>query len=800
MSEKLFLFIEQFRESASKNADKTAIRDSNGKEVSYRELLAAAEKAAGAVQARGIKPHSSVIILLGRNSDYVSAYLGVLMAGCVAVPLTDAYPEERIKEISQDCKAAYVIRDYEEFISAASSPFHPVQISGTDTALLLYTSGSTGKPKGVVHDHNSLTAAAERSCELMEGFNPVRYASTQPFQFAPFTSDLFSVLLLGGTAFIVDSETRLDVNKLLFFYKENKIDISFIHPQMLKIMRTLIDDKDFPVKRVLVGAERVINLYSPYFEIWNVYGMSETLAGISYFKIDKEYENVPVGKSYKNNSITILDEEICVKSYYARSYLNRENESKKTFIPCDDGQVLIHTGDRGHFDERGNLILTGRMDFMIKINGNRVEPEEIENRILMIPEIKEAVVTGINNDGRDMLAAWYTFKDNKNLTKQQVLDFLKETLPDYMIPSYITCIPAMPRNMNGKIDRSKLPSIRKIDDELIAPSNEKEIQAQEIWAKLLNLKKEEIGINSDFFELGGDSIRSIMLSVQYEKTFSVSITPTEIFKNRTISNQLQLINSNKKVSDIFVYNEDDSLPRVYFVHTGHTGGEAYLNLSKLLRSTCSMRCFEPNNIFHQDNMIKGVKNLAAKYIELLKADQPAGPYILGGWSYGGMIAYEMACQLKKAGEDVLHLFLLDPDFMTSEREKELYTKVFTADNFDDYLKEDPLFERFRQMGLLGKVEKNSKIVLEDMINFEPETYDGRVTFYKAQKFDLSENSSETNKELFSIIKGKKANGFEDKIKNLKIINIDTEHDNFMKGYALYKIALNMEMTISNLTK
>ena len=99
-----------------------------------------------------------------------------------------------------------------------------------------------------------------------------------------------------------------------------------------------------------------------------------------------------------------------------------------------------------------------------------------------------------------------------------------------------------------------------------------------------------------------------------------------------------------------------------------------------------------------------------------------------------------------------------------------------------------------------KVEKNSKIVLDDMVNFVPENYDGRVTFYKAQKFDLTEKSSESDKELFSIIKGKKANGFEDKIKNLKIINIDTEHDNFMKGYALYKIALNMEMTITNLKK
>ena len=816
MIEKLFL--EQFKESAAKNADRIAVQDSDGKRTTYKELFAAAERAAKAVQFRGIKPGSPVIILLGRNSDYIISYLGVLMAGCVGVPLTSAYPEERILEIEKDCKAAYIIRDYGEFLSvldnekdeslntsgltsqACTAPFQPPVISGRDSAILLYTSGSTGKPKGVLHDHNSLTAAAERTFELMAGFDHVRYASNPPFQFAPFTSELFSVLLQGGTAFIIGNETRLDVKKMLFFFKENKIDLSYIHPQMLKIMRTLVDDKDFPVKRVLAGAERVINLYSPYFEIWNVYGMSETLAGISYFKIDKEYENVPVGKSYKNNTITIVDDEICVKSYYARKYLNREAESKKTFEACDDGQVLIHTGDRGYFDENGNLVITGRIDFMIKINGNRVEPEEIENRLLMIPEIKEAVVVGLSQNGRNLLAAYFTVKEEKNLSKKLILQHLKKTLPDYMIPSHLKCLEQMPRNFNGKIDRSKLPSITESETEIIPPSSTREIQAQKIWSEILNVEADKIGINSDFFELGGDSIRSIMLSVQYEKNFGLSITPTEIFKNRTLTSQLELLTAEKKVSDIFVYNDDPSLPRVYFVHTGHTGGEAYLNLSKLLRSACSMRCFEPNNVFHQDNLIKGAKNLAAKYIELLKADQPDGPYILGGWSYGGMIAYEMACQLRKAGEEILHLFLLDPDFMTSEREKELYTKVFTADNFDDYLKKDPLFERFRQMGLLGKVEQNSKIVLEDMVNFEPEDYDGKVTFYKAQKYDVREDSPESDKELFSIMKGKKANGFEDKIKNLKIIHIDTEHDNFMKGYALYKIALNMEMTIASLKR
>ena len=122
------------------------------------------------------------------------------------------------------------------------------------------------------------------------------------------------------------------------------------------------------------------------------------------------------------------------------------------------------------------------------------------------------------------------------------------------------------------------------------------------------------------------------------------------------------------------------------------------------------------------------------------------------------------------------------------------------DNFDDYLKKDPLFERFRQMGLLDKVEKNSKIVLDDMVSFVPEEYDGKVTFYKSERFGITDDSPEPDKELVDIVRNQTANGFETKIKHLKIIHINTEHDNFMKGYALYKIALNMEMTIASMKK
>ena len=537
-----------------------------------------------------------MIILLGRHSDYIASYLGILLAGNVAIPLSSAFPNERVREIAEDCNAAYIIRDYEEFISVGSDDAKDVDddhnsISGTDPAVILYTSGSTGKPKGIVHDHNSVSAAAERSCELMEGFKDIRYSIMPAFQFAPFTSELFSILQLGGTAFIIDDKTRTDVKKLISFYRDNQIDVSFIPPQLLHIMRTIVPDEEFPVKRVLVGSERVINVYSPHFEIFNVYGMSETLAGISYFKIDKEYENVPVGRSYRNNSIRIIDDEICVKSFYARKYLNRDEESKKTFFPCEDGEVLVHTGDRGYLNENGDLVIIGRMDFMIKINGNRVEPEEVENRMLLMPGIKEAVAIGVSVNGKNLLAAYYTTEEKTSVSSEHISSFLKKYLSDYMIPSYITHLDAMPRNFNGKIDRSRLPSVwdeketSSKEKDKTGPKNGTQRKISDCIKKLVG--HDDFGIDTNLFEAGVTSIEAIMMTVSLSDLFGVPVSFGDIKDNPTVEKLEQFLTSAAKKSagtQSFekLSEQDDSGPvmsNAQSVYAGLTYGKGTLNES-----------------------------------------------------------------------------------------------------------------------------------------------------------------------------------------------------------------------------
>ena len=795
------VYIDCFDECSSKFSDRIAVVDHNGqRKVTYGELAAMAKKAARLISDIKTESGEPFIIRMSRTAEYIAVYLGILYSGCVAVPVTTAYPEERISAIKADCKAKHVIDDsFFDNEPSSSEPVH-VRREGTDTALLLYTSGSTGNPKGVVHDHNSVVASTERTFELAEGIEVLNYAAFSPFNFAPSTSDIFGMFRLGGTVFIIEDDVRKDPTKLIDFYCAHDITLTFVPPSLLKIMLRLIEDEELPLKRVLCGAERMVNIFTDKFEIYNVYGMSESLAGISYFKLDRAYEFTPVGKPYKNVKITIEDGEICAKSYYARSYLNLGEQSARRFKECDDGEVQIRTGDSGRFDEEGNLIITGRMDFMCKINGQRVEPEEPESRLLSIPEIKEACVMGVRiSDNMTALVAFYT--SDTVLDIDYIKGKLKKTLPDYMIPSIYRRLVNMPRNLNGKVDRSQLTGAwefqRHVPVDVVPLEKDDEKALASIYANILNLDIKEIGLRSNFFTLGGDSLRAVILSIEIMEKTGVRLAPADIFKHPTIEEQIELIRANKSVKDIYICNDNPDLPDIFFVHTGHAGGEAYYNLSLLLKDICNVKCLEPHNVFHPDDIITGIENLAEKYISNIKAVKPEGPYFLGGWSYGGLIAYEMARQLSLSGDEVKYLFIMDSNFMSSDRERELYIDMFNRDSFDSYLEKDPLFERFRQMGVIDSVVSNSKNVVYDMTSYVPKPYDGRATFFKAYVF---ENEDMLGEELSGIIKGKKANGFDKLIKKLKIINIGSDHDRIMTGYALYKIALHIEYTLDHLEK
>ncbi len=798
----------------------------NQKKYTYREVDDLSDRLAACIQKKGIQAGEIIPVLAARNEYMVIASLGVLKAGCAYQPLTSEYPKERLSFMVSDSKARLMISDsslielagtlgnfskgilnLDILPSLPKSPSLKCQILPQDLFILLYTSGTSGTPKGVMLTHKNLSNFCHwyrTYYELQESSVVAAYAS---YGFDACMMDLYPALTKGAAVCIVPQEMRLNLFEVNKYFKQNNVTHSFMTTLVGRQFATEIPD--IKLKHLSIGGESLVPLEaSGNLKLYNPYGPTECTIFSTIFPIEKAYRKVPIGKALFNTKIYIINKlgqrlpggasgELCISGHgVGKGYFNNPEKTKKAFAknPFSDEkdyEIMYKTGDIARILLDGNIDFIGRNDNQVKIRGFRIELTEIEEVIIRYEDIKDVTVQAFDfESGEGKFIAAYIVSERK-IDKAKLCDFIASQKPSYMIPSFIMQIEKIPLTQNQKVNKKALPLPERsdyADKEIIPPSSEKEIQLQKIWAEILGIDKKEIGINSNFFELGGDSIRAIMLVVQYEKKMGISITPAEIFRCKSISSQLQLISRENKVSDIYVYNKEKSLPNVYFVHTGHTGGEAYVNLSPLLSSVCSLRCFEPNNVFHPENQIHGIKNLSAKYIELLKEDQKEGPYILGGWSYGGMIAYEMACQLEKNGDEVSHLFLLDPDIMTNEQEKEIYKRIFTADNFDDYLKKDPLFERFRKMGLLEKTARNSKIVLEDMLSFVPENYNGPVTFFKSKKINEEDALNKEKKDLFLNKQKKIANGYEKKIKNLTIIPIDADHDSFMQGEALIKIA------------
>lgn len=806
------MFIKELISRTENCGSKIAIVDKDGKrKTTYDELWKMAFSVAGKLRDDGFKKGDIIMISMPRSTEYVAAYLGILINGCVALPTAMDYSEHKIASIVNTCdvKSVMTLTDVtsiqnidSQTAAALRSDRSDCVCSGTDPAFIIFTSGSIDVPKGILHDQNSLQSSVDRASIWQNDLEDVRLLSTAPFPFIVFTGEILGILWRGSTVYILPEEDRFDAKKIIGAINRFNINLAFISPQMLKVI--FENSISIPsMKRIITGSEKVSDLYNPDIEIWNTYGMSET-AGLTIFKIDKPYENTPIGDPMGDAEVFLNNGEICAIGYFSHEYIGLTDEAKNRFQLLEDGRTLIRTGDLAYNDDAGHIIFMNRRDWMVKINGQRVEPGEVSSTMKHHPLIKDAVVKGEKtNDNRYILIGYYI--SDGIIPSDDIKEFLSKTLPSYMIPTYYRRMVEFPKNRNGKLDMKRFPGLvtlktRDIEPP-VPPISDDEKKLQHIFHEILDYPEDDIGTNADFFHIGGDSIRALMLSAKIEQEFSVSITPMDIFTNPTIKSLVPLIMQDKGDNDIYVYHYDENLPEMIFVHTGHAGGEAYSNLSKTMKGLCSFVCVEPYNIFHPEMMIKGIDNLAAKYIEIVKKKNPHGPYILGGWSYGGLIAYEMACQLAEQGEEIQHLFIMDSNIMNDE-EKHLFKQFFTADEFDEYLEKDPLFERFRRMGVLDRVKINSKNVLNDMLSFVPKKYDGPVTFFKAMEYKIGEDALQASiqRRAEEISRKKPANGFEKVASNLKIVNIDSDHDSFMRNYALYKISLTIEMTINKITR
>ena len=539
-------FLHRLSEVAEKYPERSAAVDRDGERTTtYKELNDYSSRVASYLKSLGFQKENLIAIKLEKSMEYVAVEIGVIKCGCAFVPISDAMGQERIEHVLRD-SGAHLVFDSTHWDKAMSCQPLPeadwADSDEHDLAFIIYTSGSTGKPKGVVEEYGVFrfvtTGTAEQVLEpyTMED-DAIRFANVAPVTFSAFIIITISIIHEACTNYFV-SETVVK-NPMLYmeYLKKHRIDAMFLTASLVK---PLSDNENLSPKVIMLSSERVSDVYSTRFDVLNLYCNTELMSTACNFVIDKPYSNTPIGSGCTYTDMVLLDNgtvsekegEICLYLPYFRGYLNQEEENEKVFVIIG-GKKFFHTGDFTRRGEDGLLYVLGRADDMVKINGNRVEPSEVETALKKVLGTKVVAVKAFENKGKHYLCAYY--QKEAPVSEEKIRASLKPMLPDYMIPSYFTHFEKMPLNTNGKVDKRSLtpPDFSENHAEYVPPETETQKilceAAEKILGKINDVGK--IGIDDDLILLGGDSICAMNLLVEC-KTLPLSVPL--IFDKRTV--------------------------------------------------------------------------------------------------------------------------------------------------------------------------------------------------------------------------------------------------------------------------
>lgn len=485
----------------------------------------------------GIGKEDFVQICLPRNTSVVVAALGIWRAGAAFVVVEENYPESRSAFIREDCNCKLLLNGdvYAQMLKCDYLDGYE-DTSPNDACFAIYTSGTTGTPKGILHEYGKLCNIVYNTHSDSELNSSVcdRYAYLSPMDFVAFVMEFVAQFGQKGTFYIVSYNIVKNVQLFKSFIVNEKITRAFMPPSLLKIYGENLRSLD----TVIIAGESANRLYYASPQIINRYSMSEAAFVVARFKVDKVYDVIPVGKNIRDLNIILLGDdgkevpdgdrgEVCFKNEYTRGYINQSLETEKVFV---DG--IYHTGDIGYKDENGYLYISGRKNGMIKINGNRIEPSEIEMMVKKIYGIDFAIIKAFEEEQRTYLVLYCQKSEIGDRFSSKNIELFKkllyESMPGYMIPSYYVVIDEIPLNTNGKIDRKKLPKPNIVRDEYSKPSTELEERICTLMEDIL--KQENIGATDDFFAMGGDSLAVIKLISQLE---GITLEVCDIYKYRT---------------------------------------------------------------------------------------------------------------------------------------------------------------------------------------------------------------------------------------------------------------------------
>lgn len=574
-----------FKNQVMKTPNNIAVVYKNEK-LTYKELDDKSDFIANILRNDyGVRSDDIVSIIIDESIDMFVSIIGIIKSGAAYLPIDMRYPTERIKYMLDDSRAKLVLTDSKVFnlkidlfkevgietINLDELEFNEINNKSVeninkpeDLAYVIYTSGSTGKPKGVMVEHKALINLCKwhiKEFGVTGNDKATKYAG---FGFDASVWEIFPYILSGATIHIIEESIKLDTVKLNEYYNDNEITISFLPTPICK---QFIDLNNKSLRILLTGGDKLNNFISKSYRIVNNYGPTENTVVTTSFVVDRNYDNIPIGKPIDNTKIYIMDKnnnlqpigvpgELCISGdSLSRGYLNNSKLTEEKFVvnPFDRDKMLYHTGDLARMLLDGNIEFIGRIDRQVKIRGNRIEIDEIQNVLLGQDAIKEAVVVAKEDAREDKYIVAYIITEAR-ISTLELKEYLSKYLPSYMIPTYFVTIDKLPINDNGKIDFKLLPEVCKEDNcisKYVKPSSNTENILVDIWKEVLDIEK--IGVNDNFFDIGGNSLLIMKVINKICSKFNdldEKITVMTMFERPTIALMAKEIDIQAGLNDI----------------------------------------------------------------------------------------------------------------------------------------------------------------------------------------------------------------------------------------------------------
>ncbi|RED56618.1 non-ribosomal peptide synthetase [Cohnella lupini] len=711
-----------FEEQVLKTPDGVAVIHGD-RQLTYRELDSQANLLALELHAQGVGAEQVVAICMERSLEMAVGLLGILKAGGTYLPLDLSLPEERIRYMLEDSRARWIVTQ-EHLAGTFNFGIQEIRIEDVlrhenevdrqleprrlplNLAYVIYTSGTTGTPKGVLIEHRSIANSLQWRREAY-GLKE-RDVVLQLFSYAfdAFLTSFFAPLLSGARVILLGETDAKDAGAICKAIKEQAVTHLICVPSLYQVIKEQLPASDAQsLRHVTLGGEAIprrlieesMEKY-PQAELANEYGPTEnSVVSTAALRLNKDDE-VTIGKPVSGVQAYIVNAylqpvpigvagELCVGGIgLARGYLNRPDLTEEKFVPNPfiPGERMYRTGDLARWLPDGNIDYLGRIDHQVKIRGYRIELNEVEAQLLRIGGMKEAaVVTQDNKRGEQELCA-YVVTENE-LTVVQIRKALSQTLPRYMIPTYIVLLEKLPLTPNGKLDRKALPAADGHlyrETEYVAPRNEAEQTLATIWQNVLGVNP--IGVYDNFFELGGNSLKMMQMVQQIHLRLNRELALSTVFTHSTIdqlAGQLLILSSQSKANEWNLHLPD----KLFCLPPVHGYGIAYSQFANALQDEAGVIAFD--FIEEQDRI--------EQYVQKIASVQPEGPIRIVGYSAGGILGLELVKALELQGREVSDLILLDsfPPERSAPTNREI--EEWAAEYLNDFLNVHAYLQSYR---------------------------------------------------------------------------------------------------------